>query len=145
MSLDPFLHFPFSVSPSFSGICLHLRFALSTSSFYWPISVSDFFGFWLWTFCQLNPSLYSGFYPENVEFQLSVSSGTQISCLALQDKCSSASFLWLCSTLFAVAHGRRRILVPSNAVCPLCSCTLACIPVFQHSLWLSIFVFRSAL
>ncbi|KAI5168852.1 Neuron Navigator 3, partial [Manis pentadactyla] len=52
----------------------------------------------------LHPSFYSGLYPEDTEFQLRVSFGTQISCRALQDKCYSASFSWLCSTVSAVAN-----------------------------------------
>lgn len=103
-----------------------------------------FFGFWLWTFCHLNLSLYSGLYPENAEFRLTVNSGTHLSCLALQDKCYCASFYfiylviwWLCSMLFEMARGRHRVLVPSDAVWPLAQVHLGFCP---HVLAFSVIV-----
>lgn len=131
--------FPFSISPAFNRTCHHLCFTDSASSPSWPVSISDFFwsGFEDIVSQLLQPSFYSVLYPENSESQVSVSFGTLISCLALQDKCYSASFLWLCSIVSAVANDRHRVLVPSDAVCRLLNCTLAYIPVFQRSLWLS--------
>lgn len=59
--------FSFSISPSFSGTCLRLCFAINTSSIYWPVLASNFLWFWLWTCCQFNPAPFPLFWASSRE------------------------------------------------------------------------------
>lgn len=66
--------------------------------------------------------------------------GRGFPALAPRGGCSSARRPWLTPTVLAPARGRHRVPMLSDAACLSPQVTLAHIPVFQHSLWLSLFL-----
>lgn len=58
VSFDPSWNFPVFYMPILQKNLPSSMFANSTSSASWPISISDFFQFRLWIFCQLNPTAF---------------------------------------------------------------------------------------
>lgn len=138
VSFDPY-PFPFSISHSFNKARLHLCFTNNTSSTSWPSSV------WLlWVLALKILSVESCILPFILGFIQRMLSSSSVSILEHRfpawlcrtNATLPGFFLWLCSTLSAVANSRRRVLVPSDAVCHSPDYTLAYIPVYQCSLWL---------